>query len=135
MASRSVALFLFIAIGALASGRLRAQDPAAGPDSNPPSTSGGDANAPAMILQQVNPDPSENAVDGKVILTLVVDKNGTCQNIKVKQGLFDSSGNDVGLNDKAVEAVRKWRFRPGMRNGKPVDTKAVVEITFKRLKK
>ncbi len=36
-------------------------------------------------------------------------------------------------NDKAVEAVRKWRFKPGTRHGKPVAVPATVEIKFRPL--
>ena len=115
MPSLRIATLFLIGIGA--PGLMRAQDRAAGPDSDQPSTVGGNAKAPKMVSpQELNYDSGANAIEGKVILTLVVDKNGIPQNIVVKKGLFDSSGKDVGLNEKAVEAVRKWRFQPGTRH-------------------
>lgn len=40
---------------------------------------------------------------------------------------------DPGLDKKAIEAVSKWRFRPGEKDGKPVNVQAVVEGNFKLL--
>ena len=37
-----------------------------------------------------------------------------------------------GLDEKAIEAVTQWRFRPGMRNGEPVDVKLKIEVNFNR---
>jgi TonB family protein len=37
----------------------------------------------------------------------------------------------LGLQEKAVEAVRKWRFKPALKDGKPVDSSAVIEVTFR----
>jgi len=36
----------------------------------------------------------------------------------------------MGLDDKAVEKVQTWRFKPGMRNGFPVPVKVLLEVTF-----
>jgi len=49
------------------------------------------------------------------------------QNIAVSQGL------GLGLDDRAIEAVRKWKFRAGTRNGKPVPTNALIQVTFRLL--
>jgi protein TonB len=45
--------------------------------------------------------------------------------VKVARGL----GN--GLDEKAVECLQKWRFKPGMRNGEPVPVKATIEVNFR----
>jgi TonB family protein len=37
------------------------------------------------------------------------------------------------LDEKAIDAVQQWRFRPGMRAGQPVDVSAVVEVIFRLL--
>jgi TonB family protein len=39
----------------------------------------------------------------------------------------------MGLDEKAVEAVQKWRFKPGMNKGQAVKTRAVVEVNFRLL--
>jgi len=64
---------------------------------------------------------------GSVILTLVVDKKGIPRNVRVVKPL------GLGLDKKAVEAVKRWRFRPGTRGGKPVDVPARVEVNFRLL--
>ena len=38
-----------------------------------------------------------------------------------------------GLDEKAMEAVRKWRFKPGYKDGKPVSVLANVEVNFRLL--
>jgi outer membrane biosynthesis protein TonB len=37
----------------------------------------------------------------------------------------------LGLDEKAIEAVAKWRFRPGMKRGVPVPVYANVEVNFR----
>jgi TonB family protein len=37
----------------------------------------------------------------------------------------------MGLDEKAIEAVRKWRFKPAMKDGKPVNVKMPIEITLR----
>jgi protein TonB len=39
----------------------------------------------------------------------------------------------MGLDQKAIEAVQKWRFRPGLKDGQPVPTSAVMEVNFRLL--
>ena len=64
---------------------------------------------------------------GMVMIKLIVDEHGLPQNIVVTQGL------GLGLDERAVEAVKKWRFRPGTQNGKPVAMPAIVQVTFRLL--
>jgi protein TonB len=37
----------------------------------------------------------------------------------------------MGLDEKAIEAVRKWRFTPGMKDGRPMDAQVPIEVTFR----
>jgi TonB family protein len=39
----------------------------------------------------------------------------------------------MGLDQKAIEAVEKWRFRPGQKDGKAVATQATIEVSFRLL--
>jgi protein TonB len=77
------------------------------------------------------PEYSEEArkakLQGTVMLQIVVDSEGRPQNIKVVKSL------GLGLDERAIETVRTWRFRPGTSNGKPVPTLAVIEVYFRLL--
>lgn len=89
---------------------------------------GGEVKAPAVI-HKVEPEYTEEAknekVEGMVFLTTVIETDGTASDIRVMKSL------NPGLDRKAVEAVSKWRFRPGMRNGKPVRVRASIEVNFR----
>jgi protein TonB len=91
---------------------------------------GGGVSAPA-ILMKVEPEYSEEArkakFQGTVVLMIVVDEHGMPRNLRVVRPL------GLGLDEKALEAVSKWRFKPGMKDGKPVATEATVEVNFRLL--
>jgi TonB family protein len=36
----------------------------------------------------------------------------------------------LGLDEKAIEAVRQWRFQPALKDGRPVDVQITVEVQF-----
>jgi len=57
----------------------------------------------------------------------VILPDGTTSNISVVRPL------GLGLDEKAIEAVRKWRFRPSLKDGKPVPVRANVEVNFRLL--
>lgn len=77
-----------------------------------------------------NPEPSfsdearKSKSQGIVMLWVVVGKDGHPYNIRVGQSL------GMGLDEKAIEAVNRWRFRPGTLNGQPVATQIAVEVDF-----
>jgi TonB family protein len=91
---------------------------------------GGGVSAPAVLFK-VEPEYSEEARkakwQGTVVLSLVVDENGKAQGIKVVRSL------GLGLDQKAIEAVEKWRFKPGMKDGKSVPVIATIEVNFRLL--
>jgi len=90
-------------------------------------TIGGAISSPS-ILHQVEPEYSEEARkakwQGMVQLSLIVDETGHPRDIKVLRSL------GLGLDQKAIEAVEKWLFRPGMKAGKPVAVFATIQVTF-----
>ena len=49
-----------------------------------------------------------------MVLYVEVDPDGKAHNMKVLRSL------GLGLDEKAIEAVNKWKFRPGYKDGKPV---------------
>jgi len=79
----------------------------------------------------VEPEYSDEArkakYSGTVLLSIVVDERGIPRDIRVVRPL------GLGLDEKAIEAVRHWRFRPGMKNGRPVNVRATVEVSFRLL--
>jgi protein TonB len=86
-------------------------------------------NSPPMVIHKADPEYTPEALEAKlagtVILSLVVDTEGNPTEIKVTKGL------GKGLDEKAVECVQKWHFKPGMRNGETLPVKASVEINFR----
>jgi periplasmic protein TonB len=89
---------------------------------------GGGIGAPKPIS---TPDPeySEEArkakYQGVVVLWLIVDQNGNPKQIKVERPL------GMGLDQKAIEAVRKWKFEPATKDGQPVAVQINVEVNFR----
>ena len=88
---------------------------------------GGDVTTPTL-LSQFLPEYSEEAREAKyqgtVILNVIVRRDGTVEVVRVTRSL------PFGLNEKAIEAVRQWRFRPGMLNDEPVDIERNIEVSF-----
>jgi periplasmic protein TonB len=84
--------------------------------------------APA-ILQEVKPDYTEDArrrgLSGDVVLEIVVKSDGRVGAVRIVQGL------GAGLDERAVAAVRQWRFSPATRHGVPVDVIVEVAMEFK----
>ena len=62
---------------------------------------------------------------GIVMLLLVVGKDGKPYNVRVQQSL------GMGLDEKAIDAVNHWRFRPAILNGQPVATPIAVQVDFR----
>jgi TonB family protein len=54
-----------------------------------------------------------------------VRRDGSVGDVRVLRGL------GAGLNEKAIEAVRQWRFSPARRHGAPVDVIVTVSVEFK----
>ena len=83
------------------------------------------------MVFKVEPEYSEEArkakFQGTVVLQLVVDRHGLPGQIRILRPL------GLGLDQKAMEAVAKWRFKPGMKDGKPVAVIAVIEVNFRLL--
>jgi TonB family protein len=91
---------------------------------------GGGVTAPTL-QHKVEPEYSEEArkakFQGTVVLYIEVDTTGKATNIHVLRSL------GLGLDEKAMEAVKKWTFIPGKKNGVPVTVQATVEVNFRLL--
>lgn len=84
---------------------------------------------PPSLLREVKPDYTEEArrrnTEGDVVMEIVVRSNGSVGEIRVLQGL------GYGLDQRAIEAVRQWRFAPAKRQGRPVDVLVEVSVEFR----
>lgn len=88
---------------------------------------GGGISAPTA-LSSPDPDYTEEArrakKQGTCVLWLIVDSTGRPRDLRVVRGL------GFGLDAKALEAVKNWRFQPALKDGKPVDVQISVEVEF-----
>lgn len=88
---------------------------------------GGDVAAPNKISAP-QPQYTEIArkarIQGVVIVQAIINKQGNVTDVKVLKGL------PMGLDQAAVEAIRKWKFEPATLNGKPVDVYYNLTVNF-----
>jgi TonB family protein len=91
---------------------------------------GGGVSAPVLLFKK-EPEYSEEArkakYQGTVLLYIEVDPSGKATNIRVQHSL------GLGLDEKAIEAVRQWKFKPGYKDGRPVTVAATIEVNFRLL--
>ena len=91
---------------------------------------GGDISSP-RVLYKVDPEYTEEAhaakIEGTVLLSVVVGADGKAHDINVLKHL------DHGLDVKAAEALQKWQFQPGLKDGQPVAVRAQIEVNFRLL--
>jgi TonB family protein len=91
----------------------------------------GEGVSPPTVLWKIEPEYSEEARlakwQGTVALSVVVDENGEPRDVKVARSL------GLGLDQKAIEAVGRWVFKPGRKEGKPVSVLATIEVNFRLL--
>jgi periplasmic protein TonB len=89
---------------------------------------GGGVSAPHPIY---DPDPeySEDArkskYQGSVMLSVIIGPDGRPRNVQVARSV------GMGLDEKAVEAVSRWRFAPAMKDGQPVAVQVNIEVAFR----
>jgi TonB family protein len=83
---------------------------------------------PAQAIYKPEPEYSEEArkarFQGTVVLAIQIGVDGRPFNVLVVRGV------GLGLDEKAVEAVMRWRFQPALEGDRPVAVPAVVEVGF-----
>jgi TonB family protein len=91
---------------------------------------GGGVTAP-MLLYKLEPEYSEEAraakYQGSVLLYVEVGPDGSAHNMHVVNGI------GMGLDEKAMDAVSQWKFKPGTKDGAPVTVIANIEVNFRLL--
>jgi periplasmic protein TonB len=84
---------------------------------------------PPRLLKEVRADYTDQArranVSGEVVLEIVVRRDGSVGDVRVLQRLGS------GLEQRAIDAVRQWRFAPARLKGTPVDVIVEVAVEFK----
>jgi len=84
---------------------------------------------PPKVIHQAEPEYTQEALraklEGVVVVSALAGVDGILSEIRVVRGL------DKGLDEKAVECVRQWRFKPGTSHGEPVPAKVTIEVTFR----
>ena len=83
---------------------------------------------PPRLLSEVKPDYTEDArrrgLEGEVLLEIVVRRDGRVGDVRILQGL------GAGLDQQAIQAVRRWQFAAATRKGQPVDVIVEVAVEF-----
>jgi TonB family protein len=86
---------------------------------------------PPRLLREVKPNYTEaarrEAVEGDVLLEVIVLADGSVGEVRVVRGL------GFGLDERALRAMRQWRFRPAERRGVPVSVLVEVAMSFRLL--
>ena len=81
------------------------------------------------LISRVEPEYTKEAVEAKlsgtILLSLIVDAEGRARDIHVMNGL------GMGLDQQAVKAVEKWKFKPAMKGGVPVNMRVQVQVNFR----
>jgi protein TonB len=79
-------------------------------------------------LRKVDPRYPNSMIDarveGEVVLYAVIRRDGSVDSIQVVRGL------EPELDQNAMEALARWKFRPAERRGAPVELEAIVHIPF-----
>ena len=87
-----------------------------------------DLSAPEAITK-VDPaypqDLMHDRIEGVVVLRAIIRSDGSVDDVRILEGF------DQRLNENARTALQKWRFRPGTKDGVPIDVEAVVRVPFK----
>lgn len=77
------------------------------------------------------PDPEytvearNKRIQGTVVLSITITASGRAENIRLKRSLYP------GLDENAIEVMKKWKFQPAMKDGKPIDVNVGIEVNFR----
>ena len=89
---------------------------------------GGGVSAPEVIHSvqpQFTPEARSQNLQGIVAIQLIVDSQGSPQDVRVVRQL------GMGLDEEAIAAVKQYRFRPAMYEGHPVSVQMVIDVDFR----
>jgi TonB family protein len=88
----------------------------------------GNGITPPQKLSGSSPEYSDEArrkgIAGTVVLAMTVTSEGKVTQVQVRKSL------GYGLDEKAIEAVKQWKFKPAMKDGSPVSVQVAFETSF-----
>ncbi len=83
------------------------------------------------LISKVEPVYTDEAraahYQGTVVLSIEIHPDGKAHNLRIVRGL------GLGLNEQAMDAVSRWQFRPGLKDGQPVTVGATIEVNWRLL--
>ncbi len=89
---------------------------------------GGDVSAPALVFAPeagFSDEARRNKYEGVCVVGVIVDAQGNPRNLRVLRRL------GMGLDEKALDAVARYKFKPAKKNGKPVAVRIEVQVNFR----
>lgn len=114
--------------GGLGSGDGRGLGPGSGANFGGGVFRVGNGVAPPVVIYNPDPDYSDEArkakYQGTVVLNVIVGADGRVYNPSIARSL------GMGLDEKAIERVKEWKFKPATKDGKPVPVQVNVEVSF-----
>jgi len=120
--------FAFFAVTVVA--MLTSVAPATAQIGESPAAEGHPKTSAPRLLRRVEPEFTQEALDagvtGRVFVSLVVRADGSAEELKVVRGL------GYGLDEKAIACIKQWEFKPGTKDGTPIDVHVTVELPFIR---
>jgi protein TonB len=112
-------------IGGVIGGKIGGQ---IGGTGDAPVRVGGNVLAPVAVLR-IEPEYTEIArrarIQGIVIIEAVIDRQGNVTDARIIKGL------PMGLDQEALRAIKRWKFKPGTLNGQPVPVYFNLSINFR----
>ena len=83
------------------------------------------------MIHKQEPEYSEAARkakwQGNVTVYVDIDESGNVTGVRLVHAL------GLGLDQRAIDAVKQWKFKPAEKDGKPVASQAAVDVTFRLL--
>ena len=130
--------------GAAGSGKAAGQENTTSVSRPNPDASGiyhvGDGVTTPQVIYSVDPEFSDKArkkkLNGTCVVGLVVDSSGAPQDVHLVKSAAEGVSPKLRsaaecLDEKAVEAVKQYKFKPGMYQGKPVPVELKIEVAFR----
>jgi TonB family protein len=82
----------------------------------------------SRVAPEYPPSAFDARMEGQVVVAALVLKDGSVAHVET----LDSSPPNLGFEQATTDAVKRWRFEPGQKDGELIDAFAVVRLTFRR---